>query len=61
MSTHTPKSRYDSNLQMFCETPDVQHRAKLRFYRWLAEGGRLEHAVFGPPTGRWAHEPDKGT
>ena len=28
--------------------------AKLRFLRWLAEQGRLEHEVFGPPSGEYA-------
>lgn len=26
----------------------------LRFLRWLAEQGRLEHEVFGPPSGEYA-------
>ena len=26
---------------------------KLRFLRWLAEQGRLEHEVFGPPSGEY--------
>ena len=42
---------YDSRLQMFIERPrdvDLRH---LRFLRWLAEHGELEHEVFGPPSG----------
>jgi hypothetical protein len=27
---------------------------KLRFLRWLAEQGRLEHEVAGPPSGEYA-------
>jgi hypothetical protein len=29
-------------------------REKLRFLRWLAEQGRLEHQVCGPPSGEYA-------
>lgn len=42
---------YDSTLQMFVQTPrDVDVR-RLAFMRWLAEQGRLEHAVAGPSSG----------
>ena len=54
MSLDTPKSRYDSDLQVFSETPDVPRRANLCFDRWLADGERLEHAEFRPLTGKWA-------
>jgi hypothetical protein len=43
--------RYDTSLQMFVEegrAPDMQ---RLRFLRWLAERGWLEHAVVGAPSG----------
>ena len=33
------------------ERPREADLAKLRFLRWLAEQGRLEHEVFGPPRG----------
>ena len=45
---------YDGDLRMFRETPlpvDVGH---LRFLRWLAECGRLEHPTAGPPSGELA-------
>jgi hypothetical protein len=41
---------YDSNLQMFCERPVEIDQSKLRFLRWLAEHGQLEHEVAGPST-----------
>jgi hypothetical protein len=44
-------NRYDSSLQMFVEDqrdPDMQ---RLRFLRWLAERGGLEHSVAGVPSG----------
>jgi hypothetical protein len=47
---------YDSELQMFCEAGVEPRPATLRFYRWLAERGALEHPVFGPPAGEWVHE-----
>jgi hypothetical protein len=47
---------YDSDLQMFCEAPREPAVASLRFLRWLAERGQLEHQVSGPPTGIYAAE-----
>jgi hypothetical protein len=46
-----PHGTYDSNLQMFCETPREPDMAKLSFLRWLAEAGRLEHPTYGAPAG----------
>jgi hypothetical protein len=47
-------SRYDSDLEMFVEPsrdPDVD---RLRFLRWLAERGLLEHRPAGAPAGDFA-------
>lgn len=46
--------RYDSDLKMFVEPscePDLAH---LRFMRWLAERGLLEHRPAGAPSGDFA-------
>jgi hypothetical protein len=45
---------YDSDLQMFCRPPRDPSPASLRFLRWLAERGELEHNVVGPPAGVYA-------
>ena len=45
----TGKQTYDRALQMFVEGPRGLDLARLRFFRWLAENGRLEHPVAGPP------------
>jgi hypothetical protein len=45
---------YDNALQMFVHEPREADMRLLRFLRWLAEEGRLEHAVAGPPAGRYA-------
>jgi hypothetical protein len=42
---------YDSDLQMFCLPSREPSLASLRFLRWLADRGDLEHPVFGPPSG----------
>ena len=44
--------QFDSELQMFRDAPREPDLDRLRFLRWLAEQGKLEHEVFGPPTGR---------
>ena len=46
--------RYDRTLQMFVQTPQDVDAQRLRFLRWLAERGQLEHDVAGPPSGRYA-------
>ncbi len=46
--------RYDAELQMFCPQISEPDLKRLRFLRWLAEQGKLEHAVAGPPSGRYA-------
>ncbi len=46
--------RYDAELQMFVEEPREADPARLRFLRWLAESGRLEHRTAGPATGEFA-------
>lgn len=40
--------RYDSDAQMFVEEPKQLDESHIRFMRWLAENGRLEHPVAGP-------------
>jgi hypothetical protein len=42
---------YDSTLQMFVQTPQPIDMSRLSFMRWLAEQGKLEHRVAGPPSG----------
>ncbi len=44
---------YDTALQMFVHEPRDADRKRLAFLRWLAESGRLEHAVAGPATGTY--------
>ncbi len=46
--------RYDAELQMFCDATREPAIVMLRFLRWLAERGQLEHAVFGQPAGVYA-------
>jgi hypothetical protein len=45
---------YDGDLWMFRETPRPVDIDRLRFLRWLAEQGRLEHPVAGPLGGELA-------
>lgn len=52
-------ARYDTELQMFCDTSHEPNREALRFMRWMAEQGRLEHDVFGPASGEYAGETDQ--
>lgn len=42
---------WDKELQMFRDATRDVDLEKLRFLRWLAEHGKLEHEIFGPPTG----------
>lgn len=44
--------RYDSTLQMFCDSTRDNNIEKLFFLRWLAKMGRLEHPVAGAPSGQ---------
>ena len=37
--------RYDGALQMFVEVPQDADTGHLRFLRWLAERGKLEHPL----------------
>ena len=46
-------SQYDAELQMFTDEPREPDLARLRFLRWLAERGRLEHEAVGDPTGAY--------
>ena len=48
------KGNYDSDLQMFVDRAREPDRTRLRFLRWLAERGWLEHEPVGPPTGPYA-------
>ena len=49
-------ARYDGELQMFCDSAREPDRAALRFLRWMAEQGRLEHEISGPATGEYVEE-----
>jgi hypothetical protein len=42
---------YDATLEMFVREPRDADPRYLRFLRWLAEHGELEHGVAGSPTG----------
>ena len=53
---------YDGKLQMFVQPPREADLRRLQFLRWLAEHGKLEHEVAGPPCGAYAvarSEPDE--
>ena len=50
----TGNHAYDGSVQMFVVTPREVDVRQLRFLRWLAERGRLEHAVAGPSSGSLA-------
>jgi hypothetical protein len=39
---------------MFVDRGREPDGARLRFFRWLAERGRLEHSPAGPPAGAYA-------
>ena len=47
-------SRYDPDLEMFVEPSGDVDMAHLRFLRWLAERGFLEHRPVGAPSGAFA-------
>ena len=51
MDTATP---YDGDLQMYREPAREPDLGLLRFLRWLAERGALEHETFGPSSGELA-------
>ena len=46
--------QYDPDVHMYREAKREPDVAVLRFLRWLAERGRLEHDVVGVPAGEWA-------
>lgn len=46
--------QFDGDLEMFCEPKSELNLPKLKFLRWLSEQGKLEHEVFGQPTGDYA-------
>ena len=48
--------RYDGALQMFCDTAREPNLEALRFMRWMAEQGRLEHEIAGPSAGEYTGE-----
>ena len=50
-SRQADQTTYDAELHMFREPTATPRPAALRFYRWLAERGQLEHSVYGPPVG----------
>src|SRR3954454_20005633 len=47
-------SDYDSEVQMFVQRPREIDLAHLRFLRWLAARGSLEHEPAGQPRGVYA-------
>jgi hypothetical protein len=49
-----PDKKFDGNIQMMVEQPSEVNMARLRFMRWLAEQGALEHSVAGPSSGEFA-------
>jgi hypothetical protein len=52
----TESTRYDGELQMFCDSAHEANLEGLRFIRWLVEQGRLEHGAAGPPSGEYAEQ-----
>ena len=48
---------FDGDLKMFRDNDRPVNMACLRFLRWLAEQGRLEHGIAGPSSGPFAEEP----
>jgi hypothetical protein len=53
----TKGTRYDGELQMFCDSAREANLEALRFIRWLVEQGRLEHDAAGPPSGEYTEQP----
>ncbi|MFN8633842.1 MAG: hypothetical protein U0893_08315 [Chloroflexota bacterium] len=49
--------QYDGDLQMFCDTAREPSLESLRFLRWMAEQGRLEHEIAGPSSGEYTVQP----
>jgi hypothetical protein len=47
-------ARYDGELQMFVDATHEPSFESLRFLRWLAEQGLLEHEIAGPSSGEYA-------
>jgi hypothetical protein len=55
----TGSSQYDAELQMFTDEPREPDLVRLRFLRWLAEHGRLEHETAGDPSGAYVADASK--
>ena len=51
-------AQYDGNLQMFCEPIHDPDLTMLRFLRWMAERGMLEHEIAGQSAGEYAGQAD---
>lgn len=51
----TPLGSYDTDLQMFAVRTNTNSR-HLRWMRWLADQGLLEHLVAGPSSGPYVEE-----
>jgi hypothetical protein len=49
-------SDYDGDVQMFVQRPREVNLACLRFLRWLAVRGSLEHPPAGRPNGVYARD-----
>lgn len=45
------RRQYDPELQMFRDGPREPNIGKLRFLRWLVEGGKLGYGIIGQATG----------
>lgn len=52
-----PIGRYDGALEMFVQEGQAPDESTLRFLRWLAERGKLEHDIAGPPSGNLVTPP----
>lgn len=47
-------AQYDGDLQMFRVKAHEPSKEALKFLRWMAEQGRLEHEISGPSSGEYA-------
>jgi hypothetical protein len=52
----TTAQQYDSELQMFRDRSREPKLERLRFLRWLAEHGKLEHRVESRSSGEFADD-----
>lgn len=59
--TEVKPKGFDSDLQMFIEPEKDVKPERLRFMRWLVEKDRLEHGVFGVPSGEFESLSDESS